>query len=159
MGLLYIGGALQKAGYGGALYDAMTRFHTLDQVRATLRREQPDAVFVTCITATVLDGMEAGAYAVVVSNAVGTVTSATANLAVTAPPNVVEIVSTVMDSNQLFHLTLNVEPGFNYSLDASTNLLQWESITNFSQDGGLIDCTDPDGTNFWMRFYRLRWVP
>ena len=58
LGLLYVGGALRKAGYGVALYDAMTRFHTLDQVRETLRREQPDAVFVSCITATVMDGME-----------------------------------------------------------------------------------------------------
>ena len=58
LSLLYVGGALQRAGYGVALYDAMTRFHTLEQVRETLRREKPDAVFVTCITATVLDGME-----------------------------------------------------------------------------------------------------
>jgi anaerobic magnesium-protoporphyrin IX monomethyl ester cyclase len=58
LGLLYVGGALQKAGFGVALYDAMTRFHTLDQVRETLRRERPDAVFVSCITATVLDGIE-----------------------------------------------------------------------------------------------------
>ena len=58
LGLLYVGGALQQAGYGVALYDAMTRFHTLDQVRETLRRERPDAVFVSCITATVLDGIE-----------------------------------------------------------------------------------------------------
>jgi anaerobic magnesium-protoporphyrin IX monomethyl ester cyclase len=58
LGLLYVGGALQQAGYGVALYDAMTRFDTLDQVRETLRRERPDAVFVSCITATVLDGME-----------------------------------------------------------------------------------------------------
>lgn len=58
LGLLYVGGALRKAGYGAALYDAMTRFDTLDQVRGTLRRERPDAVFVSCITATVMDGME-----------------------------------------------------------------------------------------------------
>jgi anaerobic magnesium-protoporphyrin IX monomethyl ester cyclase len=58
LGLLYIGGALQQAGFGVALYDAMTRFHTLEQVRETLRRERPDAVFVSCITATVVDGME-----------------------------------------------------------------------------------------------------
>ncbi len=58
LSLLYVGGALQEAGYGVALYDAMTKFHTLDQVRATLRREQPGAVMVTCITATVLDGLE-----------------------------------------------------------------------------------------------------
>ena len=58
LGLLYVGGALQRAGYGVALYDAMTRFHTLEQVRETLRHERPDAVFVSCITATVLDGIE-----------------------------------------------------------------------------------------------------
>ena len=58
LGLLYVGGALQKAGFGVALYDAMTRFDTLEQVRETMRREKPDAVFVSCITATVLDGME-----------------------------------------------------------------------------------------------------
>jgi len=58
LSLLYVGGALQRAGYGVALYDAMTRFDTLDQVRETLARERPDAVFVTCITATVLDGIE-----------------------------------------------------------------------------------------------------
>ena len=58
LGLLYVGGALQKAGFGVALYDAMTKFHTLEQIRETLRREQPDAVFVSCITATVVDGME-----------------------------------------------------------------------------------------------------
>jgi anaerobic magnesium-protoporphyrin IX monomethyl ester cyclase len=58
LGLLYVGGALQQAGYGVVLYDAMTRFHTLDQVRETLRRERPDAVLVSCITATVLDGIE-----------------------------------------------------------------------------------------------------
>jgi anaerobic magnesium-protoporphyrin IX monomethyl ester cyclase len=58
LGLLYVGGALQKAGYGVALYDAMTRFHTLEQIRETLRRERPAAVFVSCITATVVDGIE-----------------------------------------------------------------------------------------------------
>ena len=58
LGLLYVGGALQRAGYGVALYDAMTKFHTLEQVRETLRCERPDVVMVTCITATVLDGME-----------------------------------------------------------------------------------------------------
>lgn len=58
LSLLYVGGALQKAGYGVALYDAMTRFHTHAQVRETLRRESPSVVMVTAITATVLDGIE-----------------------------------------------------------------------------------------------------
>ncbi len=58
LGLVYVAGALRKAGFGVVLYDAMTRFDTLEQVRETVRREQPDAVFVSCITATVLDGIE-----------------------------------------------------------------------------------------------------
>ena len=58
LGLLYVAGALRRAGYDAALYDAMTKFHTLEEVRATLRRERPDVVMVSCITATLLDGME-----------------------------------------------------------------------------------------------------
>jgi anaerobic magnesium-protoporphyrin IX monomethyl ester cyclase len=58
LGLLYLGGALARAGHGVALYDAMTRFDTLAEIRETLRRERPGAVFVSCITATVVDGME-----------------------------------------------------------------------------------------------------
>lgn len=58
LGLLYVGGALQRAGYEVTLYDAMTKFHTLEQVRLTLREQRPAVVLVSCITATVLDGME-----------------------------------------------------------------------------------------------------
>ena len=57
LGLLYVGGALRKAGFGVALYDAMSKFHTHEEVRQTLRREKPDAVFVSCITATTPDGI------------------------------------------------------------------------------------------------------
>ncbi len=58
LGLLYVGGSLRKAGYDVALYDAMSKFHTLEQIRETIRRERPDVVMVSCITATVLDGVE-----------------------------------------------------------------------------------------------------
>lgn len=58
LGLLYVGGALRKAGYDVVLYDAMSKFHTLDDIRETLRLERPDAVMVSCITATVVDGVE-----------------------------------------------------------------------------------------------------
>ncbi|MDH3814246.1 MAG: B12-binding domain-containing radical SAM protein [Acidobacteriota bacterium] len=58
LGLLYVGGALRKAGHEVVLYDAMTKFDTLDEVRSTIRRERPDAVFVSCITATFPDGVE-----------------------------------------------------------------------------------------------------
>lgn len=58
LGLLYVGGAVRRAGYDVALYDAMSKFHTIDQIRGTLRLERPDAVFVTSITATIVDAIE-----------------------------------------------------------------------------------------------------
>ena len=58
LGLLYVGGALREAGCEPILYDAMSKFHTLEQIRATLRAEKPDAVMVSCITATLPDGLE-----------------------------------------------------------------------------------------------------
>jgi len=102
---------------------------------------------------------QAGLYSVRVSNAVGTVVSAAASLTVIVPPSVMEIVSSAMDTNQLFHLTLNADPGFSYSLDASTNLFEWQPLTRFTDDIGLIEFIDADSTNYWNRFYRLRWLP
>lgn len=58
LGLLYVGNALKSAGFDVVLYDAMTRFHNLDQVRDTIEELKPNAVFVSCITATVVDGIE-----------------------------------------------------------------------------------------------------
>lgn len=58
LSLLCVGGALQRAGFGVSLYDAMTKFHTHEQIRETLRREQPDAVFITAITAMLPDAIE-----------------------------------------------------------------------------------------------------
>jgi hypothetical protein len=70
-----------------------------------------------------------------------------------------EIVSSGMDTNRLFNLTLNADPGFAYALDTSTNLSEWQLLTNFVSDLGLVEFVDTDSTNFWNRFYRLRWVP
>ncbi|MHB0968490.1 MAG: B12-binding domain-containing radical SAM protein [Thermoanaerobaculia bacterium] len=58
LGLLYVGGAVRRAGYDVALYDAMSKFHTIEQVRETIRNERPDAVFLTAITATIIDAIE-----------------------------------------------------------------------------------------------------
>jgi hypothetical protein len=102
---------------------------------------------------------QAGLYSVRVENAVGAVASAPASLTVIVPPSVLEIVSSAMDTNQLFHLTLNADPGFGYSLEASTNLFEWQPLTHFTNDLGLIEFIDADSTNYWNRFYRLRWVP
>ena len=101
---------------------------------------------------------QAGAYSVVVGNSIGSVLSAPAVLTVLVPPTVAEIVSAFMAGDG-FHLTLNADPGFQYSLDASTDLVNWEPLGNPVLDAGMQEFIDSGSTNFWNRFYRLRWVP
>ena len=102
---------------------------------------------------------QAGLYSVVVSNTVGAVVSPAASLTVLVPPQMMEIVSSTMTTNQLFQLILNADPGYGYSVDASSDLRQWQSISNLTLDAGPFEFIDADATNFWKRFYRLRWVP
>ena len=101
---------------------------------------------------------EAGDYSVIVSNDLGGV-SATAQLQVLTPPSIMEIVSAFNQPNQGFHLTLNVDPGFSYALEASTNFNTWEPLISFANEAGLFEFTDAESTNFWSRFYRIRWEP
>ena len=117
-----------------------------------------DATNDTLVLASV-EPFQAGLYAARISNTLGSVLSASARLAVTVPPDVMELTTSGMDTNHLFHLTINADVGFTYSLDASTNLFEWEPLLNFTNDFGLIEFIDADSTNYWNRFYRLRWFP
>jgi hypothetical protein len=53
-------------------------------------------------------------------------------------------------------LGLNLEAplGFNYTIQASTNLLDWQPITNFVGTNSPLYFSDPAATNFNWRFYR-----
>jgi hypothetical protein len=102
---------------------------------------------------------QAGQYSVVVANLVGSAASVPASLTVITPPVVMDIVSSGMPAGQGFNLTVNLDPGFNYALEASTDFFQWQPITTFTAGSGLFDFVDADSTNYWTRFYRLRWSP
>ena len=102
---------------------------------------------------------QAGAYSISVSNAVGVTVSSPAFITVLTPPTVVEILSSTIQTDQLFHITFNVDPGFTYALETSTNLVEWWSVTNFVNDAGLLDISDLTSANDWCRFYRLHWIP
>ena len=102
---------------------------------------------------------QAGAYSISVSNAVGVTVSSPAFITVLTPPTVVEILSSTIQTDQLFHITVNVDPGFTYALETSTNLVEWWSVTNFVNDAGLLDISDLTSANDWCRFYRLHWIP
>lgn len=57
LGFVYIAGELEKAGFEVEIYDAMSRFHTPDQIRGHIGSAKPDFVGATAITATVNDAI------------------------------------------------------------------------------------------------------
>ncbi|MHB0972205.1 MAG: cobalamin-dependent protein [Thermoanaerobaculia bacterium] len=52
LNLLYVATAARRAGVEVALFDAMSRFEGLDEIRAAIRRERPDYIATYSITAT-----------------------------------------------------------------------------------------------------------
>jgi hypothetical protein len=98
---------------------------------------------------------QSGQYGVRVSNPLAAVTTTPANLKVVAPPLVMDTFSSATQPDQTFQLTFNVDPGFDYDLQATTNFTDWQTVTTFSANG-LFDFTDTDATNHPNRFYRLR---
>ena len=101
---------------------------------------------------------QSGRYAVRIGNAVGSQTTPPAVLSVITPPLAMDMVSTAPRPDQTLQLTLNVDPGFVYELQATTDFVQWDSIANLAADG-LFDFIDADATNHLSRFYRLSWKP
>jgi autotransporter-associated beta strand protein len=59
------------------------------------------------------------------------------------------------DTNNLFELGFSGVAGSNYVLEASTNLINWTSISTNNATTNLFNLLDPDATNFPYRFYRV----
>lgn len=57
LGFVYIAGELERAGFEVEVYDAMSKFHTYDQIRERIRNSEVDFVGATAITATVNDAI------------------------------------------------------------------------------------------------------
>jgi anaerobic magnesium-protoporphyrin IX monomethyl ester cyclase len=55
LGFVYLAGSLRKAGYDVEIYDAMSYFHTFDQIIKKIQTSKPDVVATTAITATIND--------------------------------------------------------------------------------------------------------
>ncbi len=100
---------------------------------------------------------QGGQYVVTVTNAVGSVSTAPANLTVVTPPMVMDIVSAGPLAGALFGLTVNLDAGYTYTVEASTNLVDWQGISTLTA-AGLVDFADADATNYPSRFYRLNWT-
>ena len=104
---------------------------------------------------------QAGAYAVHVTTEVGTVTSPPALLSVYENAAAV-LGSWPSSTSSQFQVSIAGVPGFNYSLEASTNLIDWGPLlTNTSP----FTFVDKEATNFSQRFclpccfWRCWWLP
>ena len=101
----------------------------------------------------------AGLYAVVVSNPVGVVTSAAAQLSVFVPPAVAEVGAVEPQPGAGLRVSLAGEAGYTFALDASSDLQDWLRVTNLTSETGLFEYLDPGADPATNRFYRLRWRP
>ncbi len=110
------------------------------------------------LTLTGVQPSDAGTYGVLIKNAVGAL-SRTATVTVLSPPLVMEFLGIAIQPDQSPILTINSDPGANYSLDASDDLSTWSPLFPFLNTAGILNLTDPDTTNTVHRFYRLRWLP
>ncbi len=57
LGMVYVAGSLQKAGYDVSIYDAMSKFHTFDKIREYIKDFGPDAVGTAAYTSSIYDAV------------------------------------------------------------------------------------------------------
>ncbi|MCX9074876.1 MAG: cobalamin-dependent protein [Candidatus Methanoperedens sp.] len=57
LGMVYIAGGLQNAGYSVKIYDAMSKFHSFDDIRDRIKDHDPDAVGTGAYTSSLYDAI------------------------------------------------------------------------------------------------------
>ena len=98
---------------------------------------------------------DAGAYSVLVGNAGGFVASSNAMLNVILPaPPVFHSVTRLPDGR--FDMLLSGHTGVSYWIDRTTNLVDWEPLTNLFNANGTVEFIDSPATNSGKGFYRAR---
>lgn len=98
----------------------------------------------------------AGNYAVIITNASGLVTSASAVLTVVLPPQFASVA--VLPDNTV-QLSLVAVSNVWWGIETSTNLADWVLLTNVVAVNGSVQFIDSNATNWPCRFYRAVWSP
>ncbi len=92
---------------------------------------------------------------IIVTDAQGVRGFASFELTVVAVAPNPPVMSNFVLSNQLFQITVSGDAGFDYYLQASTNLTDWQTVfTNLNASPPWL-WTDTETTNFSRRFYRV----
>jgi anaerobic magnesium-protoporphyrin IX monomethyl ester cyclase len=57
LGMVYVAGGLQNAGYDVKIYDAMSKYHTFDDIKQQIQDYCPDAVGTAAYTSSLYDAI------------------------------------------------------------------------------------------------------
>jgi len=98
-----------------------------------------------------------GYYSVYLTNTAGSVTSSLAALICTNPPSAPSIDSRLVLANGTRQVLIAADPGRMYSLQVSSNLVQWLTLTNYFNQQTNFQMLDVPPVNWPQRFYRVRW--
>ena len=100
----------------------------------------------------------AGNYSVVLSNFMGAVTSSIATLTI-IPPLPAQFQSATLLPDGTLQLIFNGDSAWSYTVETSTNLVSWTTLTNLTSASGIFNVTTGAVTNNPCRFYRARSGP
>jgi pectate lyase len=101
----------------------------------------------------------AGIYSVVVTNSAGSVTSTGAVLTVSSGSYAKPQVAGMTFSNGLFTLTISGDPGPDYIVQASSNLVTWQSLFTNHLPTPPFNWSDTNTAAARQRFYRIQLGP
>jgi hypothetical protein len=109
----------------------------------------------TSLTVSNAQPADAGGYSVIVTNAAGNATSSVAMLKVFTTA-AATLVSPAASSNGQFSFGATGVTGFNYAVQASTNLVDWRGLLTNTAPFTFTDANTP---LFPSRFYRAVYLP
>jgi alpha-tubulin suppressor-like RCC1 family protein len=109
------------------------------------------------LSLTNVQGLSAGGYSVVITNMLGSITSATAVLAVTGSAIAPQIDSIASLPDGRIELQVSGGPG-NFAIESAPVLSGWTQLSSLTATGAVFQYIDPE-TNQASRFYRVRLLP
>jgi pectate lyase len=107
------------------------------------------------LTLNSVQATNAGIFSVTVTNTAGSAASSNAVLTVSAGTHTKPQLASLVFSNGVFSLTVSGDSGVDYVVQASTNLINWDSIFTNHSAVPPFGWTDSNAPEFLRRFYRI----